>query len=132
MSPRRSVRLLPALLLVFLVAACSGGAGQAQRVVVRIKQTPNQILYEPPSVTVRPGTTVVWQNDSDWPATVTCNPDGFADAALVSLPDGAQAWSSGVIYPGQTWSYQFTRAGVYLYASRLAESPATVGTVEVK
>jgi len=61
-------------------------------------------LYEPASLTIRTGDTVVWVDRDDSEHTVT--------------PDVNYAgWSDGSSYlrPGQRYSYRFTRPGFYRY-----------------
>ena len=61
-----------------------------------------QIKSEVPDL--RPGTTVVWTNNSRVPHTVTFN-NGMAD--------------SGVIYPGQSVRFTFTQWGTFAYHCRI-------------
>lgn len=70
--------------------------------------------FRPSNLTVRVGTTVTWMNEGAASDTVT------SDAGL---------FDSGVLGPGQTFSYTFTTVGVYLYASFY--HPHVTGTITV-
>src|SRR5690242_2484379 len=71
------------------------------------------------SLTVPLGTTVTSQNIGVLPQTVTCDPSKATDPNRVKLPQNAQPWDSGELYPGQSWSYTFQTPGTYVYFSRL-------------
>lgn len=58
--------------------------------------------FGPPTVTIRPGTTVVWTNASPTPHTVTGD---FAD--------------SGILQSGDTFAWTFTDAGTFTYICNL-------------
>lgn len=68
--------------------------------------------FEPATIQIAAGDTVVWRNDGAVPHTVTGD---FAD--------------SGVLEPGQTVSHTFTNEGSFLYAC--AVHPAMTGSVAV-
>ncbi len=57
--------------------------------------------FQPTEVDVMPGMTVTWVNDDSVPHTVTSD-----------VPGGP---SSGVLYPGQSYSYTFPYAGAFPY-----------------
>ena len=56
--------------------------------------------FSPATITVAPGTTVVWTNGTNAPHTVTAD-------------DGS--WGSDVLNQGDTYSYTFQTPGVYAY-----------------
>lgn len=70
--------------------------------------------YNPPSLTVIPGTTVVWQNNTKECPTVT-SVDGVFD--------------SGEIQPGRTYKYTFNLPGTYTYYNK--KHPKMMGVIEV-
>ena len=77
--------------------------------------------FTPGNLSITPGTTVVFKNTSTTPQTVTANPRAKGAGPLVKLPDGAAALESGVLYPGETYSYTFQTPGTYVYISRFPE-----------
>lgn len=87
--------------------------------------------FAPGSITVPRGTKVVWQNEDIYPHTVTDNPAKEQAGARAVLPDGAAAWDSGDVYPGQTWAYVFVTPGKYVYFSTRNEGGLMMGTVIV-
>jgi plastocyanin len=129
--------LAAALSLMILLAACGGAAGASTgspattpipaaitpvvtntpvAVTPTIKATPLPGLsqtvlivnnsdgsfgFSPATLTIRPGTTVTWKNMSSAPHTVTS--------------DDGQAFDSGNIAPGGTFTFKFTVAGSYSY-----------------
>ncbi|MDC0526867.1 PQQ-binding-like beta-propeller repeat protein [Euryarchaeota archaeon] len=56
--------------------------------------------YDPDTLTIKKGSTVIWTNDDNSLHTVTEDDDGF---------------DSGSISPGNTWSYTFNTVGTYDY-----------------
>lgn len=73
--------------------------------------------FTPASVTVPPGTTVVWTNNDQMTHTVT-----YVD------PAGVDSFDSGTLQPGQTFSHTFSVVGkTYTYACTI--HPSMTGTV---
>jgi plastocyanin len=62
-----------------------------------------QFSFSPATTTIKVGMTVVWTNASSTPHTST------SDAG------SAVTWDSGLISPGATFSFTFTRAGTFTY-----------------
>ncbi len=65
---------------------------------------------------VAPGTTVTWTNNDTIPHTTTSD-DGL--------------WDSGLLQPGQSFSFQFTGGGLFPYHCNIHGAAAMSGTVEV-
>ncbi len=59
--------------------------------------------YDPPTITVPPGTKVTWTNTGDQPHSAT------------SLATDPAKFDSGIMNRGQTFSYTFEKAGTYAY-----------------
>jgi plastocyanin len=87
--------LVPALLLVLALAA---GASAAEA-PVRTVTMPGK-LYEPAQLDVLVGTTVTWKNDDAINHTVTADGDAFA---------------SGYVPPGGSFTFTFTKQGRYAF-----------------
>jgi plastocyanin len=85
---------------------------------VTIEMT-DALVFTPDTITIAPGQSVTWVNASAMPHTTTAdaakNPvaDQFPEYAQV--PDGAEAWDSGMLQPGESFSYTFTVEGTYNY-----------------
>lgn len=91
-----------------------------------------QNQLEPASLTIPRGARVTWQNIGSLPQTATCDPAAAPDTSFVSLPDGATAWDSGVLYPGMSWTYTFEIPGIYRFFSRVQPTPGMVGVIDVQ
>lgn len=91
----------------------------------------DDLRFEPRSVTVQQGQTILWKNTSRVPHTVTCDPELAQNAKDVRLPPGPQSFNSGVIGPGQTYSRTFAVAGDYGYFCIPHELLGMVGEVKV-
>jgi plastocyanin len=87
--------------------------------------------FEPASLTIARGTTVVWTDVGTQPHTVTCNPNTAINKADVSLPSGAAPWDSGVIMGGQSYKHTFTVAGLYRYVCVPHEMMGRVASIQV-
>lgn len=98
------------------VSAAATQDNAAPPVVVAMKD----YAFVPKDITVAPGTTVTWRNDDSAPHTAT------ADDKL---------FGSGDMSQGATFSYTFTKAGVYPYYCiwhGAAGGQGMAGTVTVK
>jgi plastocyanin len=90
-------------------APAVGGPGQTIRMAIRA------LAYETPLLIVRPGTTIVWENQDPVDHTVTAD-DGAFDSALIG--------------PNTTWSRTFDAAGTFPY--HCAPHPFMKGIVVVR
>jgi plastocyanin len=88
--------------------------------------------FDPAQVTIGRGQLVLWRNISRSPQTVTFDPRLVSNANNVALPSGAQAFDSGVINPGSTYSHAFDTAGDYQYVSLPFESLGMTARVTVQ
>ena len=94
---RRVTPLAVALALVALAA--SGASGSTAEAPTRAVAIPGK-AYEPPHLTVLVGTTVTWKNDDSITHTVTADGDAF---------------SSGYVPPGGSFSFTFASQGHYAF-----------------
>jgi plastocyanin len=99
---RRRVTLLAAVAsLTIACTAQSGGAGSATPAAVVIDAA--EQYFNPPQVTVKAGTTVLWRD-------VEGTHDMVADD---------RSFASAVLFEGGTFSHTFTRPGTYRYVCTL-------------
>lgn len=105
---RWSMAAIPAVGAIMLTGC--GGSQASKRTVDMVDMT-----YDPADLTVPVGTTVTWVNDSTFVHTVTTDPSLLQDGSLVTSPPG-QAFDSGNIAPGDSWSRTFDVPGEYRYA----------------
>ena len=94
-------------------SAPAAGAQDQQSLSVNIQN----FAFDPPNITVAPGTTVTWVNNDSAPHTVTAT-------------DPAGAFDSGTLQPGQSFSFTFIQPGT-TYAYYCAIHPSMTGTVTV-
>lgn len=92
----------------------------------------DQNRFDPSSVTIKVGQTVLWNNTSALTHTVTADPARAADPADVKLPPGAQPFDSGRLRPGTQFSHTFTTPGVYKYFCIPHERKGMVAFVTVQ
>lgn len=91
----------------------------------------DRLRYEPGTVRVRVGQTVRWRNASSVVHTVTADPSLAVNATWVALPEGAAAFNSGNLDPGQEFTHRFDVPGRYVYFC-IPHAPAgMVGTIIV-
>lgn len=74
--------------------------------------------YQPQTVTINVGDTVVWNNT------------GASYHTATSLIGQAVTWDTGYLQPGQTYSFTFTKAGNFSYYC--SPHPDMTGTVVVQ
>jgi plastocyanin len=74
---------------------------------------------------------VTWRNTSQLTHTVTDDPAKATNQADAQLPSGVQAWDSGDLNAGQTFTHTFDVAGTYKYFCQPHEAAGMVGTIVV-
>ncbi len=79
-----------------LLLACLPALSCAASVLVAIKG----MDFHPSTVTVAPGTTVIWTNDDSFPHSTTSD---------------TKVWDSGLLDPGNSYSHTFDKTGAYSY-----------------
>ena len=92
----------------------------------------DQLRYEPAAVIISAGQAVRWANTSAVIHTVTADPSRAAQEANVRLPSGVDAFDSGDIGPGGSFTWTFTVPGEYRYICIPHEGAAMVGTIMVR
>ena len=79
--------------------------------------TPAEVWYSPPVISVITGDTVTWYNDDKEGHTVTSGDSpgrfGWMDNKDFGKPDGL--FDSGRFIPGESWSYKFEESGTFSY-----------------
>lgn len=138
LTRRRALRLalaaagaLPALAL----AACGAGGPAYTRgpeAADAVVEMTSGLTFEPRTVTVRPGQVVEWRNTSLVAHTVTFDPAKAADAANAKLPQGAEAFDSGEVPPGEVFRRRFFAAGTYRYTCIPHEGLGMQATIVVE
>jgi plastocyanin len=87
--------------------------------------------FQPATLSVPTGTTVTWTNTGSTQHTVTDDPSKAVNAADAALPAGAQAWDSGILNGGQTFTHTFTTPGTYKYFCIPHEALGMLATITV-
>lgn len=95
----------------------SARAAQSQSATVDIGDD----FFSPKNMTVAVGTTVTWTNKGERPHTVTADDESFDSGGA----------PQDYIYPGQTFSHTFTKAGSFPYYCRLHGDRGGVGQAGV-
>jgi plastocyanin len=98
--------------------------------------------FDPETITVTPGTTVVWKNTSSRGHTVTAyegslpeEADFFASGEFETEAAAREAWQTdegGIRYGGETFEHTFEVPGTYAYVCLPHERDGMVGSVEVR
>jgi plastocyanin len=122
-------RFTPTLLTALVaLAPLSFVTAEPPEIAVQMTQAKS---FEPKTITVKTGDTVVWKNVSDMPHTVTDVPSLAATAQDAALPPNAKEFDSGLISPGKDYSHTFTVPGTYKYFCIPHEAAGMLGTVIV-
>lgn len=117
-----------------IVSTSEVGSAQGQQTV----EMTDSLVYDPDSVTVAPGTTVVWQNVGAVGHSVTAYEDEipgeaeyFASGDFDSEQAARDAYPEGEIGGGEQYEHTFDVEGAYEYFCIPHESAGMVGTIEV-
>ncbi|WP_232687723.1 plastocyanin/azurin family copper-binding protein [Halobacterium zhouii] len=122
-----------------LAATTSAAAAQDEQSTATVAMT-DDLVYQPETVTVAPGTTVVWENVGNIAHTVTAyseeipeNAPYFASGGPFDSEQAARAAypDQGVIPGGETYEHTFETTGSFGYFCIPHESAGMIGTVEV-
>ena len=147
MSPqytrREAVRAGGAVVVGVGLAGCSGGGGGGSGGGDgNTVDMTDELVFDPETLTVSAGTTVVWENVGAVGHSVTAYEDG--------IPSGASYWASGDfdseqaardayapggpgdVGQGDTYEHTFETAGTHEYFCIPHESAGMVGTIEVE
>ncbi len=87
--------------------------------------------FEPATISISPGTTVVWHNLTSQLHAVTTDASLVEDSAVIVVPEGATPWDSGDLLAGVTWEHTFTEPGTWVYIDRYLGS-RMVGVIIVE
>lgn len=131
MPARALVRGIPALFLLASIVALIGCGGaqsaavpSSSDVAASAQPAPSEevqvrivdFAFEPATITIKPGTTVVWTND------------GPTEHNTVSKK--GKVWESNIMEKGDVYSYRFEKSGEFPYWCTL--HPSMLGTVIVE
>lgn len=98
-------------------------------IVVRLT---DDLRFEPDSIEIEVGQTVVWVNESEKVHTVSTHPREAAQEEHAIVPEGAEHWDSSNLGPGDSFKRTFTVPGVYKYYCHPHENMAMLGEVIVR
>ena len=110
-------------------------AGAAERGVAEIamvgREDGSRVWFDPIGLQVAPGTTVRWSNrDRTNSHTATAYHPSVMQRPM-RIPEGAAAWDSGYLLPGETFSVTLREPGVYDYYCLPHEQAGMVGRIVV-
>jgi plastocyanin len=116
-----------------LLAGCGdSGTARNDHDEIAVAMT-DEMRFDPDPVTVVAGATIRFENSSArFVHTATCDPALARDPANVALPTGADAWDSGNVAPGESWSITLDIPGEYRYVCLPHELAGMTGTIVVK
>jgi plastocyanin len=107
-----------AMVLIVLSLMLSPLAASSVRAAQSWTVTMGDNYFQPSTITINVGDTVVWNNT------------GASSHSATSLIGQAQTWDSGTLQPGQVFSFTFTVAGNFSYYCSL--HPEMTGSVIVQ
>jgi plastocyanin len=131
---RWTTLLLTLVCLSFLTnaQAQNAQAQNAQAQPAAIVNMTDEMTFEPRTVEIKRGETVLWKNPSSLVHTVTADPKLANDKSHVQLPKGAKTFHSGAIKPGGEYRHTFNVPGRYRYFCVPHEAAGMVGEVIVR
>lgn len=88
--------------------------GASNKPAVTVEMT-NTMKFVSDTVRIKVGETVKWENTSLLAHSVTGDPSQSTIEGSAKLPEGAQAFDSGMMDPDETFEHTFTKAGTYQY-----------------
>lgn len=125
------MRYYTRIILVALLVCAAAPLIAAETAAKEVRMT-NQLTFEPKTITIKSGETVIWKNVSGMVHSATDVPSMAAKSQNASLPRNAKEFNSGMISPGKDYSHTFTVPGTYKYFCIPHEELGMVGTVIVQ
>ena len=133
---RRPVRCLTygglSLLGVAMLSGIRTPTAGANEPAVVIKMIDVPASFDPAEVTIIVGDTIRWENVGVSVHHAGSDPSTAVKASDVANPDGAKPFDSGLIKPGESFSYTFTKPGTYKYVCIAHEGSGMLGQVTVR
>jgi plastocyanin len=119
---------------IAMLIACGGSASATPTTnpAAPVVQLTDDNRYSPSTLTVAKGTSVTFQNVSTMVHTATDDPAKAVNKSDAVLPEGAPAWDSGLLQPGQSWTHTFDAVGTYHYFCIPHETLGMLGTITVQ
>lgn len=121
--------IFPFFRLTLLSSLIFASAAQAATFTLEIQ---DGLRFLPNQLTVTQGDTVVFVNHSKGVHTVTADPALAADPTHIILPHPSEAFHSGRLAPGATFTRVFTVAGNYQYVCLPHEKMGMMGQITVQ
>ncbi len=91
----------------------------------------DRMRFLPDTIRIPVGSVVRWENTSTVIHTVTADPSVGMGTEYMRLPEGAEPFDSGILFPGEAFEHRFTVPGTYFYLCLPHVSAAMWGVVEV-
>ena len=110
----------------------SSAAASRIKPAVVVDMTGSLLVFEPATIKLKAGQTVMWKNSSSEVHTVTADPRVAINGKDVELPKGAKQFDSGFLNPGKTYEQTFRTPGTYRYVCTLHEAQHMIGQIIVK
>jgi len=110
----------------------SPAAASRIKPAVVVDMTGSLLVFQPATIKVKAGQTVMWKNSSSEVHTVTADPSVAVNPKDVALPKGAKQFDSGYLNPGKTYEQTFRTPGTYRYVCTLHEAQHMIGQIIVK
>jgi plastocyanin len=136
MNRRQLLRLGGTTVVATALAGCSSEKSSNGKTRISMNDS---FAYDPKRLTVSPGTTVKWVNDSDVGHTVTAYKDKipadaryFASGGFTSERGARNDVSGGLLAAGDRYEHTFEVTGSYEYFCVPHESSGMRGTVVVE
>jgi len=120
------------LLGVTMLSAIRTPTARANEPAVVIKMLDVPASFEPAEATINVGDTIRWENAGVSVHHAGSDPSTAMKASDVANPDGAKPFDSGLIKPGDSFSYTFTKPGIYKYVCIAHEGSGMLGQVTVR
>ena len=131
-TPRRWRVVLAAGLGLVLTAPARAPAQADQPATAAVVTMTDRLTFEPRRLTIAAGESVMWKNTSLLVHTVTGDPGKATLPTSAALPEGADAFDSGLLETDQTFEHTFTVPGTYRYFCVPHEGASMVGEIVVK
>jgi len=131
-SAKRALPIIAAIAALAVAGPMQSVTVVADEPAVIVKMRDMPPSFDPSQVTINVGDTIKWENTGNSVHHATDDHEMAIKGDDVKSPPGTEAFDSGFMRPGESFTHTFTTPGIYKYVCVAHEASGMIGEVIVK